>query len=66
MLCGRADGRVAGRATNHLIWSDVKVSEAGTLSASIRFREPTEEPREKPAGWQVDGAQSCSGADGDL
>lgn len=66
MRCGRADGRVAERATNHLIWSDVKVSEAGTLSAGIRFREPTEESREKPAGWQVDGARSCSGADGDL
>lgn len=66
MLLDWVDGRVAERATNHLVRPDVRASEAGTSSAGIRFREPTEESREKPTGWQVDGARSRSGADGDL
>lgn len=61
-----AVGRVAERAAKYLILSYVRVSEAGTSSAGIRVRHPSGELRQKPAGWQVDGAQSRSGADDDL
>lgn len=66
MLTDWAARRVADRAANHFILSYVRVSEAGTSSAGIRFGHPSGESREKPAGWQVDGARSRSGADDDL
>lgn len=66
MLTNWADRLVAERAANHLILSYVGVNEAGTSSAGIQFRPTSGESRQRPAGWQVDGVRSRSGADGDL